>query len=90
MNGPQDSGSGKGRVEDLVPAPGKHAGRPSQAEHQQELHEYPATNREALRQEALEPTEEHYHIIEDDPQAPGPMERGRGAGRRQPLRSWRR
>jgi hypothetical protein len=62
------SGSSEsGRVDDLVPAAGKHAARPSQAEHQQELHDYPQTNSEALRQEGLEPREEHYHLIEDAP-----------------------
>ena len=73
MDTPQQRGGDKGRPDDLVPAAGKHAARPSQAEHQQELHEYPQTNADALRQEGLEPGEEHYHVIEDDPQAPGRM-----------------
>jgi hypothetical protein len=56
---------------DLVPPAGKSAARPSQAEHQQALHEYPATDEEALRKEGLAPDEEDYHIIEDQTLPPG-------------------
>ena len=67
----QDQGTIGRQVDDLVPAAGKHAARPSQAEQQQELHEYPQTNPEALRQEGLEPGEERYRVIEDNPLARG-------------------
>jgi hypothetical protein len=66
MNTPQERGGDKAR--------------PSRAEYQQELHAYPQTNPEALRQEGLEPGEEHYHIIEDDPQSPRRLKGDRGPG----------
>ena len=44
----------------MVPAAGKHAARPSEADRRQTLHEYPQTDEEALRREGVELTEDLY------------------------------
>jgi hypothetical protein len=52
----------------VVPAQGKHAARPSEAERHQAVHEYPQTDEEALRQQGVEPDESLYR---DPPGGPG-------------------
>jgi len=44
----------------MVPAAGKHAARPSEAEQRQVQHEYPQTDEAALAQEGITPTPEMY------------------------------
>jgi hypothetical protein len=59
-----EQGPSGGPADDLglVPAQGKHAARPSEAERHQALHDFPQTDAEALRREGVEPDESHTHL----------------------------